>query len=122
MSSLFEQALSDNSDIITNDGTVIEIEKIDNENIYTVSALVNYIGFSIDPGTGQAVSGSEASCTINLDTLVQSGLTLSDFLVESKRDNLIVRITVRGIEYDMRIIEPMADRSLEIVLLLELTN
>lgn len=119
---LYEQALSDNADIINDDGTAIEIEKIDNGNLYTVSALVSYVGFSIDPGTGQAVSGSEASCSINPDALVNTGLKMSDFMTESGRDNLIVRITVRGFTYDMRILEPMFDRQLQLVLLLELTD
>lgn len=61
---LYDQAALDNADILQQDGIEIKVQKISNNNTFFINALVSYIGFSIDPGTGQAVAGSQASCRI----------------------------------------------------------
>lgn len=56
----------------------------------------------------------------NPDTLESTGLNLNDFVTESGINNLVLTIPFRGKNYEMKILEPIYDRQLQLVLLLEL--
>ena len=83
------------------------------------AALTGYstdIHLTIDPETGQAVSGRQASVVIHLEALNDAELPMPRGVADQKSDPWIVQTNdITGIGHTFKIIEAIPDRALGIV-------
>jgi hypothetical protein len=117
--SFSDMAMTDNKNFIASDGVLTTLKRLSPANTFSnIPALVNFIGFNIDPGTGAYISGDNSSITINLSELNDNGLSIYDF--KSDKNNWMVTIPVYNQNIEMKIMDVIADRQFAVTLILEL--
>lgn len=83
------------------------------------AALTGYstdIHLVIDPETGQAVSGRQASITVHLTALSDAGLAIPRGVADQNSDPWIVETNdITGAAHTFKVIEALPDRTLGIV-------
>lgn len=83
------------------------------------AALTGYstdIHLTIDPETGQAVSGRQASVVIHMAALTEAGLTLPRGIAEKDlRPWTVETNDITGVKHTFKVIEAIPDRALGIV-------
>lgn len=86
---------------------------------FTFNASVTDTSSSIDPDTGQVVSGRTASATVRLSSLYDVGFTIPRGITDTSIKPWIVDFDdINGIPYSFKVAQSYPDRVLGIVVLL----
>lgn len=85
--------------------------------VATLTGFSDDIGLTIDPDTGQAVSGRTASIAIRISTLLQfAGMTIPEGIADSAKKPWIVEFSdINGVPCKFKVFRSLPDRALGIV-------
>lgn len=117
--SLREQAAADLTAIVEDDTGGFGWPITVTDPAGTSAALVGLssdIGTTIDPDTGQAVSGRRASIALRIASLVAAGLGIPTGIASAaSKPWLVVFDDIDGTSYSYRVLESMPDRAIGVV-------
>jgi len=102
-------------DSVGGDGNLITLTD-PNGLVDTFTGFSNDISQVIDPDTGQAVSGRQASITLRISSLYAAGFGLPKQVSDTALKPWVVQFNdINGLPYTFKVSESMPDRALGVV-------